>query len=889
MAQRVKPESNTNAGAPGRTYTGAALRHIAMPLGGIGTGQVSICGDGSLRQWEIVNQAHHLAFVPNSFFAISASTGVDGEQSGVVRILHSREVLDLPDVDTPLVNDDHIPDQQRALLRQFPGVERTTFTGAYPFARIAYEDAALPVEVSLEAYSPFVPTDVEASELPAVLFTFKLHNPTGHPVHGNLGATLKNIVGWDGVAAIEGNHSPLFGGNINRVVKNGDSTSLVLENPSLPDHHPGWGQMALAVLDASASVVPQWQDAKTFIDLLNDFNATERPRQSASQPSVPGETWNGGLVIPYHLEPDESTGMTVVLAWSFPNHYVNFNQPVRSREPMFQKSRLWLGNAYSTRFQNALGVVDYLSEHRFCLENASRAWSDALLTSSLPVWLGEFLAAQGALIRSPTTFRTEDGKFYGFEGTQGAPTEMLGWRGYGGSCPLNCTHVWNYEQAVSRLFPALERTMRETDLDELQAPEGYIPHRTIVPLTMRQLWDVKIGGPDNPALDGMLGTVLKVYREVRHGAGSDWLDHYWPRVKKLIGYIEQKWDPDNDGILDGEQPNTFDIAFYGPNMFIGGLWLAALRAGEELARLQGDHAETKRLHARFTEASAAHDELLWNGEYYIQIRDESAPPEQQYGAGCLSDQLIGQWWAHQLDLGYILPEEHVKTSLESIVRYNFREGFHDWAPEERAFATGDDAGLLNVTWPNGGQPDVPTRYWDEVWTGTEYQVAAHSIMEDHVDDGMRIAKAARERYSGGKRNPYNDIECGDHYARAMSGWTILEALSGYQYDAMADSLIFNPRRSPDTTDESGAFRVPFVAASGWGQFELSAANQIRLTGLHGDIRIRALTVPGNATDLSVTINGAPVDASATHTNGQATVQFPESIVLHPGNVLVIEP
>ncbi len=902
MKQLAERQSNETTSLPGRTYRGAALRHIAMPMGGIGTGQVSLCGDGGLRQWELFNQPNHLAFVPDSFFAISASTKEAGEPATVVRILQSREALDLPEEHTPMVNDDAIPDQQRALLRRFSGVERTTFTGAYPFARVAYEDSELPIEVSLEAYSPFVPTDVDASELPAVIFTFRLHNASGQPVRGGLGATLKNVVGWDGVELIQENLCRLFGGNVNRVVRADGLTSLVLDNPSLPADHPGYGQMALTTFSTGTSVAPQWKDAAEFINELNSFNAPTRSsrnppahqhdaeltRYSSDVPSGPGETWNGGLQIPYDLDPGGTSEITVILSWSFPNHYVNFGQSGHHNDNAFTKSRLWLGNAYSERFRTALDLVDYITDHQPYLEDRSRAWSGTLLSSSLPTWLAEFLAAQGTLIRSPTTFRTDDGKFYGFEGTQGAPTSNLPWRGYGGSCPLNCTHVWNYEQALSRLFPSLERAMRETDLDYVQSPEGYIPHRTLVPLAVRQLRDEPIGGPDNPALDGMLGTVLKVYREVRQGAGSEWLERYWPKIKLLLSYIETTWDPDHDGILDGEQPNTFDIAFYGPNLFIGSLWLAALRAGEELAKLLDDGVEAKRLHDLFAKASKAYDALLWNGEYYIQIRDETAPPEQQYGAGCLSDQLIGQWWAHQLDLDYILPEEHVRTTLRSIVRHNFRQGFHDWVPEERAFADGDDAGLLNLTWPHGGRPDVPTRYWDEVWTGTEYQVAAHCIMEGLVDEGMRVAAAARDRYSGEKRNPYNDIECGDHYARAMSGWTILDALSGYRYNAATGSLSFSPASSPDLTDASGTLRAPFVTASGWGQFERASDGAVTLTALHGDIRIRSLTIPASdGPQPTVQVNGSAAKASVQGAGGQTIIRFPEEIALNAGDVITI--
>ena len=883
MAQQSVETSSGKAFPPGRQYRGAALRHVAMPLGGVGAGQVAICGDGALRQWELFHLPNHLAFVPDSFFAISAATG----DESVTRILQSREVLDLPEARTPMVNDDHIPTQQRALLDRFPGVDRTVFTGAYPFARIDYEDAALPVDTALEAYAPFVPTDVEASDLPAVVFTFHIHNPTDRRVRGKLGATLKNVVGWDGVVPIERNACPSLGGNVNRVVREAGYTALALENPSLPERDPGQGQLALATTASDVTALPQWSDPGTFMDALNAFSGSEflsKIGTKPSAPSGPGEAWNGGLIVPFDLRPGASSEVTFVLAWSFPNHYVNFGQSGHHDDTSFTRSQLWLGTAYAGRFRDALAVVDHVVAHGDRLHRDSRAWADSVLTSSLPTWLSEFLAAQGALLRSPTTFRTEDGTLFGFEGTQGAPTSNLPWAGFGGSCPLNCTHVWNYEQTLSRLFPALERTMRETDFDYVQAPEGFIPHRTVVPLTMRQLWDRPIGGPDNPALDGMLGTILKAYREVRQGAGCEWLVRYWPNVKRLLAYIEGTWDPDGDGILDGEQPNTFDIAFYGPNMFIGALWLAALRAAEEMARQLGEATEADRLRARFAGASKAYDDLLWNGEYYVQIRDESAPPEQQYGPGCLSDQLLGQWWAHQLGLGYILPEAHVRETLRNIVRHNFRAGFHDWEPQEREFATGDDAGLMNVTWPHGGQPEVPTRYWDEVWTGTEYQVAAHCIMEGLVAEGMQVVEAARARYDGSKRNPYNDIECGDHYARAMSGWTILEAIAGYRYDAATGAMTFRPVDDPALVGAAEAFRAPFVAATGWGRYERINGRQ-EIAVLYGEVRLLSLSLPAGG---AARVNGQRIDTSPDQGAAGVTLRFPEELVLTDGDRLVVE-
>lgn len=878
-------------GTGGFVYRGEARRHVALPLGGLGTGQIALGGDGGLRQWQMVNQINHLGFIPASFFALRATSlepPVD-----IVRVLQARDVLERPVEHTPSVNDDHIPFAQLDLLRVAGGVEHTTFTGAYPFARVAYEDGQLPVDVQMEAFSPFIPLDAEASGLPAIYFTFTIRNCSAYFVQGSLGAALQNAIGWDGVTPIDGNRCSLYGGNVNRVYQKARYSAIVMENASLPDDHPGMGQMVLATSSLDARIYERWTDPLQFLRFMEGLNQGNHvpgrdyhhQRSNKSTPGVPsgpsaqGQTWNGGLLVPYWLEPGKSISVGFLVCWHFPNRYVNFDQFGLPRD--YGKSRFWLGNEYTTRFSDAIEVVEYCLAEREKLEANSRAWSASIFQSTLPDWLQETLAAQGALIRSPTCFRTEDGKFFGFEGSLGLSTNM--WNStFGGSCPLNCTHVWNYEQALSRLFPRLERTMRETDLQHVQAPEGYIPHRTVLPLYLPQFWNEPVFGPENPALDGMLGTVLKVYREVRQGAGLPWLAQIWPRVRRLVVYIIEHWDPERDGVLEGEQPNTYDIAFFGPNMYIGGLWLAALRAAEEMAKLQNEYAYANELQQLFQRGSARYDTLLWNGEYYIQLLDRSQPLNDQFGDGCLADQVFGQWWAHLLELGYILPPEHVKTALRSVVQYNFRANFRDFEHNQRVFADRDDAGLLVCTWPRGGRPEIPVRYCDEVWTGIEYQVGAHCIMEGMWEEGRKIIAALRKRYDGTRRNPYNEIECGDHYARAMAGWSVLEAISGFRFNTVEDALTFAP------FCEADEFRAPFFTASGWGTYDQHAGVSCWLSCAYGEVRLQRLTLPATfAAPLTVGRGEEMLSYRQVEGAGQITLVFDQPVILQVGDRLKI--
>ena len=258
-------DANERAAAP--CYAGEHLRAVAMPLGGIGTGSVALCGDGSLRQWQLNNAVNHLAFVPHSFFAIRAQR--EG-QAAVSRVLQSDALHKEEFAPIPSVNDYVIPDECRRLLEILPGVQATEFRGEYPIAEVTYLDEKLPVEVTLTAYSPFCPLDAEMSGLPAVIFQFAVHNPAERAANVHLVATLQNFVGWDGIQNIVGVECAGYGGNLNHVLRLRGLTSLVMENRKLPANHPQQGSLCLATLSENANTCIAWSDPLTF---WNDFTA----------------------------------------------------------------------------------------------------------------------------------------------------------------------------------------------------------------------------------------------------------------------------------------------------------------------------------------------------------------------------------------------------------------------------------------------------------------------------------------------------------------------------------------------------------------------------------------------------------------------------------------
>jgi uncharacterized protein (DUF608 family) len=816
--------------------------HLALPLGGLGTGNVAIHSDGSLRQWQLHNIGNHAGALPFSFFGLRISR--------IEPPLDTFRVLQAPlaeSTNTPLVTDDVAPQWMHDVLSRHRGFAETTVEHAYPFATVRYLDRELPVDISLEAFTPLSLLDADESALPVAMFTFRVKNTDSVYVRAMLGAALQNAVGWDGISPIDGVRAPGYGGNTNRVERHDGWTSIVMENAGLPSEAPGNGQMLLAVDDPLAPVARQWRTPDEFVAFMNARGLADAagrtgadPHQSEPQrnaptpyagPSPEGSTWNAGLLVRLDLQPGDERVVRMVVAWSFPNRYVNFEQFGPTR-PEWGSTRFWLGNRYTEVHGDAQQVQRRVAAEWDELRAAAWSWAETLLTSTLDEQAARHLGAQVSLVRSPTTFQAADGRFFGFEGTCGASTVM--WSGaFGGSCPMNCTHVWNYEHALAKTYPALERSMRETEFDVMQSPEGFIPHRVILPVYLRQLWDDPIGGPEEPALDGMLGTVLKTYREYRNGAGDKWLAGYWPRIVLLLDHIEGKW-ANEDALLTGIQPSTHDIDLSGLNSFMGTLWLAALRAAEEMATIVGDE-RAAHYRSLFERGSAAYDAELWNGEYYVQKLLPGDDDTFQWVDGCLSDQLIGQWWAHQLDLGYLLPEDRVRSALEAVVRHNFRDGFHGFEHPFRVYADGDDAGLVMCTWPADSRPETPLRYADEVWTGIEYQVAAHCFWEGLDDLGWQIARAIWARHDGSRRNPYNEIECGDHYARAMAGWSLLEAIHGFRHDASTGSLSFREANDGD--------RFPFLCSTGWGQL-VADGGEVRLECHGGRVELSRLEVGG---------------------------------------------
>jgi len=271
------------------------------------------------------------------------------------------------------------------------------------------------------------------------------------------------------------------------------------------------------------------------------------------------------------------------------------------------------------------------------------------------------------------------------------------------------------------------------------------------------------------------------------------------------------------------------------------IFFAALRAGEEICKYLGD--DDWRKYAALREKGAKKlDKLTFNGEYYEQIIDDVNEYKYQYGKGCLADQLFGQQLAHICGLGYLMNPDNIKNAVHSIYKYNFLNDFSQHVNLQRVYALNQNGGLLLCSWPKGNRPEIPFVYSDEVWTGIEYQVATHLIYEGFVDEGLKIVKACRDRHDGVERNPWNEFECGHHYARSLASYGVLLALTGFECDAVEKTLTFKPAINQEK------FNAFFCCADGWGMYhqKIDADGKVvsRIETLFGDLDRYRITTPG---------------------------------------------
>jgi uncharacterized protein (DUF608 family) len=830
-----------------RTYSGRELDHLAFPLGGIGTGMVSLGGWGQLRDFEIFNRPHKGLMFHYTFFTLYAQKG---DAAPVTRVLQG-----------PVGGGDFTAGGSgvsRLDGAGLPHFRSAQFEGAFPFARLRLDDSAVPLDVWIEAYNPFIPRNADDSGLPVAVFHVHLRNTAEEPVSAVLFANLENKTGF-----------PETGGGRIEFFDSGFVRGLAMSTDKHPPESPRYGTLALATTHAQVGVQTHWYRGGWFDALHHFWDHAIRGQLEENEAAAHNDrgTDVGSIALRTLVEPGATTRLPVWIAWHNPNFEKYWDRS--ETKPTWR-------NYYATLHQDARAVAEYFARDEERLERETRAFADALWSSTLPETVLDAVTSQISILKSPTCLRLEDGTFYGFEGC--SPNH--------GCCEGTCTHVWNYAQALPYLFPALERSIRDADYAVNLHDDGHMTFRMPLPL----------GVIPEPAFhaagDGQLGGIMKVYREWLLCGDDAWLRRLWPAVRRSLEYTWKQWDPDRDGVMEGVQHNTYDIEFHGPNTMMGSFYLGALRAAEEMARHLGEADVADEYRAVFESGRARMDAELFNGEYFQQavvvdgrpVEEPEGFPKYQYGRGCLSDQLIGQWYARMLRLGDLFDPENVRRAVAAIFRHNWKADVSRHANPQRIYAVNDEAGLLLATWPRAGRPPLPFVYSDEVWCGIEYQVASHLIYEGLVEEGLAVVKGARDRHTGVRRNPWNEFECGNHYARSMASYAVMLALADFHYSAPRKLLRFAPRVYADD------FACFFAVDSAWGMVRQTLGRGLRRAVVEvasGSLTLRALQVGFDAPNPQMTAAGMAIEAAAESAAAGTTVTF-RDVTLDAGQSLALD-
>jgi uncharacterized protein (DUF608 family) len=863
-------------------YRGVKTSQISFPLGGIGSGCIGLAGNGRLIDWEIFNRPNKGSNNGFSHFAIRAE---HEDKVIAARILHG----DLP---APYMGDLHASHFQsfgwgprRENLTGLPHFQSVDFRGEYPLAELTFHDnparhdGVFPGSVKLMAFNPLIPLNDKDSSIPAAFFEFSITNTTQQTLTYTLAGVLAN---------------PLPANNLNTLQHADWGRSLHLRSDSAAADSVKYGDLTLAT-DAKQTSGQQYWFRGAWFDSLevywHDLN-TPGPFKNRLYPADSAGQRNEGMLGAHvTVKAGETANVRFVITWNFPN-CENYWKESAKGLPSWK-------NYYASQWADSQASARYCLEHWGRLFAETKQFKDALFASTLPAAAIDAISANISLLKSPTCLRLEDGTFYGWEGLHVDA----------GCCEGSCTHVWNYAQALPFLFPKLERSMRSADYTYNMRPSGGMPFRIQLPIGSGQ-WEFRA------CCDGQFGGVLKTYRDWKISGDTTWLRSIWPAVKKSIEFAwspenEDRWDPDQRGVLTGRQHHTLDMELFGPNSWLTGMYLGALKAGAEMAEALGEPAVAAEYRAIFERGRAWTDANLFNGEYYIQKIDlndkkvveafakeevliqggntmqaywneEHQEIKYQIGEGSSIDQILGQWHASLYGLGDIFDPEKVQKASAAIFKYNYIPVMGEVYNPCRIYCLNDEGGLVICAWPQGTyKPLIPAPYSQETMNGFEYSAAIHMIMNGLVDEGMTCVEAVRKRYDGERRNPWNEFECGSNYARSMASYALLNAFSGFEFDLTQGKIGFKPLQQ----ESEQSFRVFWSLDSGWGEY-LQAANWSELRLRAGQLALRQLNLPllAGKRVKSIRLGDQPVEFSQSG----GSLQLSQRSTIRQGETLRVE-
>ncbi len=416
------------------------LLNIALPLGGIGTGTVSLGGRGELRDWEIMNKpAKGFSTVTKGnnapFFSIYVKPyGESPVTRALIGPVHSSEFMHY----------EGRPVNQHG----FPRFARASFDASYPVGIVNLSDSSMPVKVKITGFNPLIPGDADASGLPVAVLEYEVTNMTDKSLEVSVCGTIRNFIGNDGSKYHrdwKGDFIPDGARNNQNIFRQNDTIcGIYMYSNNVAKTDAAYGSIALTTDDKSgisyrrSSEANNWERATLdfWDDFSSDGNLTDKSVSYDNDPMA-------SLAVKKKIDPRGTLVFRFFITWYFPNRYAWSDEVV--------------GNYYCTKYVNAWDAANKIIPRISELKEKTRLFLNAFLSSSLPEVVKESALFNLSTLRSQTVFRIKSG-------------HMMGWEGVMddfGSCYGSCTHVWNYEVATPFLFGSLACTMRDVELNSV--------------------------------------------------------------------------------------------------------------------------------------------------------------------------------------------------------------------------------------------------------------------------------------------------------------------------------------------------------------------------------------------------------------------------------------
>jgi len=741
------------------TYTSEDKVISGMPLGGIGCGTLQIFPDGTrgaftgMNNWEKpLGQLHWFRPGTAEDYRVSNPFAVFVEKGGkrISKFLQS----------TP--------------LDKCPTVEKIKFEADFPVAKLTFQDSEIPLDISLTAFSPFIKNDDKNSSIPCAIYLFKIKNTSDETVTASLLASAVNPVGNWNVA------------RYNKIIRKGNLIGVgFYRNNSHPWDPAAYGEISLMTrLSENVTYQNQWSYVReNFRGNSGDrrFEVWERFSEKGElanealslEAQGEGDEWMAALAVKFKLEPGEEKEIPFYYTWFMPNHY--------------------LGHMYEKWFKNSVEVAQYIDTEKDNLYSRIKSWQDVVKDAPLEGWLKDGLINYLSIIIS-TSWWTKDDKFAMYENPVKWPLmDSLDVRYYG-------------TMALAIFFPDLEKNTMLL-FKKFQKKDGRIAH---------DLGKSQIGCPSGGTTAGRpwkdLSTkyALMAYRDFLWTGDVKFLKAIYKSVQKSMEW-EFAQDKDGNGLPDNEgKDQTYDLwDFYGTNSYSSSIFLASLLACMKMANIMGDKPFYKKCEEYFKKGSESFEKELWNGSYYIAGKSGNTSYE-----ACTAGQLNGQWYAHLLDLGYILPEEHVKKAVRTILDLNGKMSpfgivnsvFPD--PECRDLhrsSSGPRGTSEGENIIRGGIIDKSSYHAENIWAGETYAACALAVYEGFQDEGLDIARRTWENFVYATKNVWSQPDVvfagdgslgdGELYVRNMSLWTIVFAMAKYREDVKEFLLKIEPKLS----------------------------------------------------------------------------------------------